>query len=153
MKNKPPISRRLLVLAIALLGIIGVVYLTLRLNARHNLEIFLRPSPVPSDLKVLHTRGTISGSYYHLSGSPAVIDSIIKLKGLVEVPTEPPESSDIGGFGAKERTKVSWDWWQPTTMFGARFYFLHHRSEAVQGWSEGWWVSGATNEVYAFIGG
>ncbi len=38
-------------------------------------------------------------------------------------------------------------------MPGARFYFLHHKSEAVQGWSEGWWVSGTTNEVYAFIGG
>jgi hypothetical protein len=149
----PRVSRRLLVVALALLGIIGTVYLTLRLNARHSLEIFLRPSPVPSDLRVLHKRGTLFSSFYHFSGSPAVIDSIIQLKGLVEVPTEPPESSDMSGFSAKERTKVSWEWWQPTSMPGARFYFLHHKSEAVQGWSEGWWVSGATNEVYAFIGG
>ena len=106
----PRVSRRLLVVALALLGIIGAIYLTLRLNARHNLEIFLRPSPVPSDLRVLHKRGTLSSSYYHFSGSPAVIDSIIQLKGLVEVPTEPPESSDMSGFSAKERTKVSWEW-------------------------------------------
>lgn len=149
----PQTSRRLLVVALALLGVIGAVYLTLRLNARHNLEIFLRSSPVPSDMRVLHKRGTLSGSYCHFSGSPDSIDSIIQLKGLVEVPTEPPESSDMSGFSAKERTKVSWEWWQPTSMPGARFYFLHHKSEAVQGWSEGWWVSGATNEVYAFIGG
>jgi hypothetical protein len=38
-------------------------------------------------------------------------------------------------------------------MPGARFFFLHHTGDSGQGWSEGWWVNGETNEVYAFISG
>jgi hypothetical protein len=34
-----------------------------------------------------------------------------------------------------------------------RFFYRHHESLAVQGWSEGWWVNSATNEVYALSSG
>ena len=70
-----------------------------------------------------------------------------------ELPAELPDKPDITGFSSRERTKVSWGWWQPASMSNPRFFFRHHQSDAVQGWAEGWWVNGATNEVYAFIGG
>lgn len=151
--TSPRRSRRLLVVALVLLGVIGVAYVALRWNARHNLETFLKPSPVPSELRVLHRRGILFSSYYHFAGSSAAIDSIIQLKGLIEVPVDSPEGSDMSGFSAKERSRTAWDWWQPNKMTKPRFFFRHHTSEAVQGWSEGWWVSGDTNEVYAFISG
>lgn len=137
------------VLVCALLAVSVLSYL----DTRQHMRTFLTCSPVPSGLRVHHGRSILFSSYVHFTGSPATIASLLQSKGLLEVPAEPPESSDYTGFGSRERSKVAWGWWQPTSMPGARFYFLHHKSEAVQGWSEGWWVSGATNEVYAFIGG
>lgn len=137
------------VLVCALLAVSVLSYL----DTRQHMRTFMTGSPEPSGLRVHHGRSTLFSSYVHFTGSPATIGSLLRSKGLLEVPAEPPESSDATGFGSRERSKVTWGWWQPTSMSGARFYFLHHKSEAVQGWSEGWWVSGATNEVYAFIGG
>jgi hypothetical protein len=154
MQTKSPFfrpSRRLLAVALALVGIIAAVWVILRLNARHNLEIFLNPSPVSSELRVLHSRGTLFSSYYHFTGPPAVIASVLQSKGLVEVPADPPETSDMTSFSARERTKTSWDWWQPSALSKPRFFHLHHESQAVQGWDEGWWISGETNEAYAYI--
>jgi hypothetical protein len=117
------------------------------------MQIFMTGSSVPSGLRVHHGRSILFSSYVHFTGPPATIAPLLHSKGLLEVPAEPSESSDYTAFGSREQSKTSWGWWQPTTMSNPRFFFLHHKSEAVQGWSEGWWVSGATNEVYAFIGG
>jgi hypothetical protein len=123
------------------------------LSTRQHLRIFMNPVPVPSGVRVHHGRSILFSSYVHFTGSPAAIASLLHSKGLVELPADPPETSDITGFSSRERTKVAWSWWQPATMSNPRFFFLHHKSDAVQGWSEGWWVSGAMSEVYAFIGG
>ena len=146
-------SPRLLAVVLALVATIAAVCVALRLNARHKLLIFLSPSPVPSELRVLHSRGTPFNSYYHFTGSPAAIASVLQSKGLVEIPAEPPETSDTTSFSAREQTKNSWDWWQPETMSKPRFFHLHHKSQAVQGWDEGWWINGETNEAYAYIKG
>jgi len=122
-------------------------------DTQQHMRIFMTSSPVPSGLRVHHGRSILFSSYVHFTGPPATIASLLQSKGLLEVPAEPPETPDYTPFGSRERSKVSWEWWQPTSMPSPRFYFLHHKSEAVQGWSEGWWVGGATNEVYAFIGG
>jgi hypothetical protein len=121
------------------------------LDTRQHMQIFMTSTPVPSGLRVHHGRTVLFSSYVHFTGPPATIASLLQSKGLLEVPAEPAESSDYAGFGSRGRSKVSWGWWQPTSMPSARFYYLLHKSEAIQGWSEGWWVSGATNEVYAFI--
>jgi len=156
MQTTPPffrLSPRLLVVVLALVGIIAAVFVVLHLIARDNLKIFLSPSPVPSELRVLQSRGTLFSRYYHFVGPPAVIASVLQTKGLVEVPAEPPETSDMTSFSAREQTTNSWDWWQPNTLSKPRFFHLHHKSQAVQGWDEGWWISGETNEAYAYIGG
>jgi hypothetical protein len=148
------LSPRLVLVVLVLVGIIAAVFIGLRLNAHHKLENFLSPSPVPSELRVLQSRGTLFNSYYHFAGPPAVIVSVLQSKGLLEVPTEPPASSDVTGFSAREQTKHSWDWWQPSALSKPRFFHLYHKSETGQGWNEGWWINEATNEAYAyFIGG
>jgi hypothetical protein len=147
------LSPRLLAVLLALIGIIAAVCVISRLNTRHNLQIFLSPSPIPSQLRVLHSRGTLFSRYYHFTGPPAVIVSVLQSKGLVEVPADPPETSDMTSFSARERSKNPWDWWQPGVMSKPRFFYLHHESQAVQGWGEGWWINGETNEAYAFISG
>jgi hypothetical protein len=123
------------------------------LDTRQHLKIFLNPKPVPPSLRVCQGCSILFSSYVHFTAPPEVIAAIIQSKELVEIPIETPDQVDISGYSERERTKVSWDWWQPTTMSNPRFYYRHHKSEAVQGWSEGWWVNGATNEVYALIGG
>ena len=123
------------------------------LDTRQHLRIFISPSPVPRGLHIHHGRSIMFSSYVHFTGPPAVIASLLQSKGLVEAPAEPPEGNDWTSYGAKQESRSSWDWWQPGAMSNARFFFLHHKSLAVQGWSEGWWVNGATNEVYAFISG
>jgi len=143
---------RTLLVVVSVCALVAVGVLSY-LDTRQHMQIFMTGSPEPSGLRVHHGRSILFSSYVHFTGSPSTIASLLQSKGLLEVPSEPPESSDHTGSGSRERSKVSWGWWQPASMPGARFYFLHHKSEAVQGWSEGWWVSGATNEVYAFIGG
>ena len=123
------------------------------LDRRQNLRIFMTPSPVPSGLRVHHGRSLFFSSYVHFTGPPAAIASLLQSKGLVEVSAGSPITSDLSGYSSRELTKVPWGWWQPTSMSNPRFFFLHHKSNAFQGWSEGWWVNGTTNEVYAFISG
>jgi hypothetical protein len=106
-----------------------------------------------SGLRVHHGRGILFSCYVNFTGSPAAIAQLIQVKALLEVPVEVPDKPDAGAFMAREAMKVPWDWWQPSTLHNARFFFRHHQSEAVQGWNEGWWVSATTNEVYAFISG
>jgi len=143
---------RTLFIEVAVLAFVAVGVLSW-LDTRQHLQIFTDPSPVPSGLRVHHGRSILFSSYVHFTGPAATIASLLQSKALVEVPAEPPETSDFTAFASREQTKVPWSWWQPTTMSNPKFFFLHHKSEAVQGWSEGWWVNGATNEVYAFIGG
>ena len=121
------------------------------MDRRDHLGILMEPAPVPAGLQVHQGQSRLFGMYVHFSGSPEAIASLLKAKGLVEVPTEPTESSD--GYGSRERSKAAWDWWQPANLSQPRFFFRHHKSEAIQGWSEGWWINGATNEVYAFLSG
>jgi hypothetical protein len=123
------------------------------LQTRQHLQIFMNPEPVPSGVRVYQGSKDFFSSYIHFSAPPASIARLIQSKGLVEVPAEPPQTSDYTAFGSRQQSKVSWSWWQPARMTNPKFFFLHHTSKAVQGWSEGWWVNGATNEVYAFIGG
>jgi hypothetical protein len=141
-----------LLIEVSVLAFVAVGILSW-LDTRQHLRIFMTSSSLPSEVRVHHGRSTLFSSYVHFTGPPADIASLLQSKGFVEVPTEPPETSDYTAFGSRERSKASWNWWQPASMSNPRFFFLHHKSEAVQGWSEGWWVSGATNEVYAFIGG
>ena len=143
---------RTLLIEVSVLAFVAVGVLSW-LDTRQNMRIFMTSSPVPSGLRIHHGRNILFNSYVHFTGPPSAIASLLQSKGLVEVPTEPPETSDVSGFSSRDRTKVSWSWWQPAAMSNPRFFFLHHKSEAVQGWSEGWWVNGATNEVYAFISG
>lgn len=121
-------------------------------QTQQNLSIFMGPAPVPNGVHVHQGRAILFTSYVHFSAPPAAIAEIIKSKELVEVSDEWPDKRDITVFSAWEKTKVSWGWWQPAGMSSPRFFFRHHKSDAVQGWGEGWWVNGATNEVYATIG-
>lgn len=143
---------RALFIETVVLALLGVTSLSW-LQTRQHLTIFMQPEPVPKGIQVKHGRSIMFSSYVHFTGSPEVIASLIKAKQLVEVPAESPETSHIDGFTSRERTKEPWDWWQPATMSNPKFFFRHHTSQAIQGWSEGWWVSGQTNEVYAFISG
>lgn len=59
----------------------------------------------------------------------------------------------IPAFFSAERYTLPWRLWRLATMFAPRFYFLYHQADGTSGWSEGWWVSGQTNDVYAYIGG
>lgn len=143
---------RTLFMEVAVLALVVVGVLSW-LDTRHNLQVFMNSSPVPSGLRVHHGRSILFSSYVHFTGPADTIASLLQSKALIEVPAKPPETLDSTGWGSRERTKVSWSWWQPATMSNPKFFFLHHTSTAPQGWSEGWWVNGATNEVYAFIGG
>lgn len=124
-------------------------------QTRHDLKIFFEPSPLPAGLHVYRGRTILFSSYVHFTAPPSAIAAIVQSKGLIEVPAEIPDegTNDLSGFSARENTKKSWGWWQPTNMPNSKLFFRHHESEAVQGWTEGWWINGATNEVYAFISG
>jgi len=143
---------RTLFIEVLVLALVAVGLLSW-LQTRQHLQIFMKPKPVPSGVRVRHGRSILFSNYVHFTAPPGAIASIIQSKELVEVPAELPDKPDITGFSSRERTKVSWGWWQPASMSNPRFFFRHHQSDAVQGWAEGWWVNGATNEVYAFIGG
>jgi hypothetical protein len=136
-----------LVLALVAVGLLSW------LQTRQHLRIFMQPAPVPNGVQVRQGRSILFSTYVHFSATPEAIASVIQSKALLEVSAVMPDKSDITDFSSRERTKVSWGWWQPATMSSPKFFFRHHASEAVQGWCEGWWVNGATNEVYAFISG
>jgi hypothetical protein len=130
-------------------------------GTRQHMEIILNPASVPPDLHVHRGTKTLFSSFVHFSGPPEVIARLLHSKGLLEVPSAPDEAVphdphnviDLGGLFLKDYTGRAWGWWRPATMSNPRFFYRHHESMAPQGWSEGWWVSGATNEVYAHIGG
>ena len=152
-RRKRHFGWRTLFIEVSVLAFVAVG-ITSWLDTRQHLQILMNPSPVPTGLRIHHGRSIFLSSYVHFTGAPAAIASLLRAKGLAEVPAaDPPETSDITGFSSRERMKVSWGWWHPAAMSNPRFFFRHHKSEAAQGWSEGWWVNGATNEVYASIGG
>ncbi len=124
-------------------------------STRKNLEILMNPMPVPAELRVLRGQRYLHGMEVHFTAAPEAISALIRSKRLVEVPAEPGDENtlDISDHSARRQSGKQRSWWRPTSMPGAKFYYLHHKSQAIQGWAEGWWVNGATNEVYAFIGG
>ncbi len=139
---------RTLVVELVILAFIAVGILSW-LDTRHQLRLIMRTSSVPSGLRVHRGRNVLFNCNVHFTAGPADIASLIQSKGLIEVPENSPVTSDSSAADIREQSKTHWGWWKPTSMANPRFYFLHHTSE---GWGEGWWVSGATNEVYAFIG-
>jgi hypothetical protein len=146
-RKKKHFAWRTLFIEVVLLALVAVGLLSW-LQTRQALEIFMKPGPVPSEMHVHRGRSILFSCYVHFSARPADIAAIIQSKELVEVPSEEANQNSL-----LQRTKISWDWWQPAAMFNPRFFYRHHQSDAVQGWSEGWWVNGATNEVYALISG
>ena len=143
-------------------GFLGAVALSIATTSlwsffctRKNLEILISPMQVPADLRVQRGHGFLHSMNVHFTGSPDTISALIRAKQLVEVPAALPDvgEPDVAGFSARRQSAEEWDWWRPASMPGAKFYYLHHKSQAIQGWAEGWWVSGETNEVFAFIGG
>ena len=109
---------RTLLIVVSVCALVAVGVLSY-LDTRQHMRIFMTSSPVPSGLRGHHGRSILFSSYVHFTGSPATIASLLQSKGLLEVPAEPPESSDYTGFGSRERSKVAWGWWQPTSMPGA----------------------------------
>jgi hypothetical protein len=134
------------------LALVAVGILSWR-DTRQQMWTLTGPSHVTIGLDVHHGYRMPFSSDIHFTGEPSAIATLLKSKGLVEVPAELQDASDPSPFLQRERSKKLWDWWRPTMMPNPRFFYLHHDSMAVQGWSEGWWVSGATNEVFAFIRG
>lgn len=143
---------RTLFAEVTVLTLLGVGLLSWG-GTRLRLRTFMAPEPVQRELKVLHSRADLFAMDVHFTATPAVITKLIQSKELVETPDDPERALEIPGYYEMQRTKVSRGWWQPTTMSKPRYYYRHHESQAVQGWSEGWWVNGATNEVYARISG
>lgn len=135
------------VLALVMVGVFSWIH------TRQMLQIFLKPVPVSNEVRVQQGRDVLFNSYVHFTATPAIIAETIKAKELVEVTDAIPENGELSTYNLRESSKVSWSWWQPATMSKPRFYYRHHQSDAVQGWFEGWWVNGETNEVYAHIGG
>ncbi len=127
------------------------------LDTRQHLRIFLSPAPVPDGLHVLRGRAIMFESFVHFTAPPEVVASLLQTKGMVAVPDKSPDElpagSDLSLYFERQRSRDSWDWWQPAVMGKPTFFYRHHQSQAAQGWVEGWWVNSATNEVYAFIGG
>lgn len=123
------------------------------ISTRQQLGIFMRPMTVPDSVHVKRGRQVLFGSFVHFSASPADIAALIQSKELVEVPDWSPDGNTEmpQNFSERERAKKAWDWWQPAALSEARFYLRLHKSNAPQGWLEGWWVNGKTNEVFAYI--
>jgi hypothetical protein len=117
-------------------------------QTRQNLRPFTGPGPLPGGVHIHRGRTVLFSSYVHFTAQPAVIAAIIQSKQLVEV----PDGVDLPLYTERQRTQLPWGWWQPAAMSNPRFFHRHHESDAAEGWSEGWWVNGASNEVYAVIG-
>lgn len=122
------------------------------IQARQHLRII--GVPETKDVHLLQGRSTLFSTFVHFSARPDDIAAILKSKELTFV----PESDEVtgmvpDGFDVKEGSRSSWDWWQPERMQNPRFFFRSHRTDGPQNWVEGWWISGATNEVFAFIKG
>lgn len=119
------------------------------------MEILLNPMPMPADLRVHRGQSFLHGAQVHFTGTPTFISALIEAKQLVEVPAALPDDGDLdlSKVSARRQSAEERGWWRPASMPGAKFYYLHHKSQAIQGWAEGCWVNGETNEVFAFIGG
>jgi hypothetical protein len=137
---------RLLAFEVILTAFIAVGFLSWY-QTHDFLKIFMNPVPVPSSVHVYQGRGQLFSAYVHFSAPPEVITSIIQSHQLFS-----PTNGSLEQI-EQDRMKTSWDWWQPATMSNPKFFMRHHESLAVQGWTEGMWINGATNEVYAFISG
>jgi len=124
-------------------------------STRKNLEILMNPMPVPAELRVRKGQRYLHGVEVHFTASPEAISALIRSKRLIEIPAALPDGSelDISDYSTRRQSGKERGWWRPTSMPGAKFYYLHHKSQAIQGWAEGWWVNGETNEVFAFIRG
>jgi hypothetical protein len=140
----------LLVLILTLLSVAGVSWA----QTRQHLRILMEPASIPQSLRVHHGRSVLFSSFVHFTASASDITALIKSKELIEVPDWDSDSdAEIPkNFHERERRKTAWDWWQPASMPGAKFYHRHHEGVA-QGWVEGWWVDDKTNEVFAYISG
>ena len=145
---------RMIWIEVVLLSLISVSILSWA-DTRQHLKNFMKPVTVPDSVRVKHGRQILFSSFVHFTASPPDIAALIQAKELVEV--KDWNLSDIEkmpeNFGERERAKATWGWWQPTSMSGARFYLRLHKSDAPQGWLEGWWVNDKTNEVFAYISG
>lgn len=151
-RKKKHFGWRALCIVVMLLALVAVATMSW-LQTRQHLRIFMNPVPVPSGVHVHRGRSIMFSSYVHFTAPPAVIAKLVQLKELVETPDDLETAVEHPGYSELQRTKAPWDWWQPATMAKPKFFFRHHQSEAVQGWAEGWWINGTTNEVYAYIGG
>jgi hypothetical protein len=147
-----PVSTRQLSMVVLLLST-SLVALSSRVQTNQKLKIFLQPMPVSSEVKIIHGRTTLHCGYTHFTAPQSLIAAAIQAKQLIEVPALSGED----GLSHEEITartiSAPWDWWQPATMPKGKLFYKHHKSQAPQGWHEGWWVNEQTNEVYAFIGG
>lgn len=125
------------------------------LQTRNQLKIFI--GSVPAGIHVHQGRSILFSAFVHFSAPPEVISAIIQSHHLNSrspiQKDQDKEDAEREVSREEQRSKDSWDWWQPASMSNPKFFYLHHESQAAQGWSEGWWVNDATNEVYAFISG
>jgi len=138
---------RSLVISVTLTSFIVVGFLSWS-QTRDALKLFV--NPVPSNLHVNHGYSDLFATYVHFTAPPEIIIAVIQSHQLAS-PTNADDS--LEQIEKDKVTKTSCNWWQPATMSNPKFFMRHHESQAVQGWTEGWWINDATNEVYAFIGG
>ena len=128
-----------------------LIYFMSRIQTSQELETFMQPAAIPTGVHIQQGRRILFSSYVHFTGSPSDIAAAIRAKGLLDSPTKYSDQEDMTNVDEAIRTRKGWDWWQPAMMPNPKFYFLHHKSDAVQGWDEGWWVNDKTNEVFAYI--
>ena len=134
----------------ALISVMGLSWA----QTREHLAILMKPMPVPGSVNVRHGRRDLFRFFVHFTASQSDIETLIRSKQLIEVPDWDP-SGEAGmpeGFSERDNTKTAWSWWQPASMPKARFYYRFHKTD-FSGWTEGWWISGETNEVFAYISG
>jgi hypothetical protein len=115
-------------------------------QTRDQLKMFFSPNPVLSKIHVHEGRSILISSFVHFSAQPEVIVTVIQSRQLTSPTNDFPDSFQV-------IMEKSWDWWQPLSMAHPKFFMRHHKSRAVQGWTEALWINDATNEVYAYIGG
>ena len=124
------------------------------MQAREHLAHFMKPMAVPESVNLKHGRRDFFRGFVHFTALPSDIAALIRSKELIEVP-DWDQSGDAGmpeGFSERKDTKTAWGWWKPASMPEARFFYRYHKTD-FSGWAEGWWISGETNEVFAYFSG